>query len=466
MKWQIIILFVLVFHSMQVSKGQEQFLYYKDFISKVEKNHPLSKKYENTVAASELKFQAARGNYDPFVNASYENKFYTSKNYYSVLHSEIKQPLFTSQYIKLGYDYGQGNFVSPEEKTPAAGIPYLGVEASILQGLLIDKRRAEVLKTKYYKDYAEADRKVLMNDLFYLSSIRYINWALAEKELELYTYFTELAKLRLDGIAALTLIEEKAPIDTVEAGLLYNSRIMDLQLVTMDYQKAKADVMSMYWGEDGMIPANADLLKPDSLEKFYEMARQLALQFNTVNSSNNPVLVKYKALDKVLKVDQRYKAELIKPKVDVKYNFLMPDNYTAENIVNTNSYKWGASVSFPFFLRNARNENKIAKLEIRNNNLEIDNKTNELNLKQQAVTSNISILLNQMLVAERSALYGRKMVEAERLKFDNGESTLFLINTRETKWLETEIKLARLRAKFIQMAFEYIYLEGSLKFVQ
>ena len=40
------------------------------------------------------------------------------------------------------------------------------------------------------------------------------------------------------------------------------------------------------------------------------------------------------------------------------------------------------------------------------------------------------------------------MLTAEQVKFDNGESSIFLLNSRENKKLESEIKLIELKAQY------------------
>ena len=70
----------------------------------------------------------------------------------------------------------------------------------------------------------------------------------------------------------------------------------------------------------------------------------------------------------------------------------------------------------------------------------------------------------QLQNADRSAKYSKQLVEAERLKFENGESSLFLLNTRENKWLETELKLAEYKLKFIKTVLNIIYLNGNLDY--
>lgn len=153
---------------------------------------------------------------------------------------------------------------------------------------------------------------------------------------------------------------------------------------------------------------------------------------------------------------------MLKPKLDLSYNFLsgssVPYNFSTAN------YKWGASLSFPLLFRNPRGEYKIAKLLTSNNTLELDNQKNLLANKRRIIAESGRVLLRQIQNAQRSAFFSQQLVDAERLKFTNGESSLFLVNTRENKWLETELKLLDFKLKFVKTVLEAIYVDGSLNY--
>ena len=106
----------------------------------------------------------------------------------------------------------------------------------------------------------------------------------------------------------------------------------------------------------------------------------------------------------------------------------------------------------------------MAKVISQNNSFEIANKTNELDYKINILKQTINILSQQLQNADRTAKYSKQLVEAERLKFENGESSLFLLNTRENKWLESELKLAEYKLKFIKTILNIIYLNGNLNY--
>lgn len=106
----------------------------------------------------------------------------------------------------------------------------------------------------------------------------------------------------------------------------------------------------------------------------------------------------------------------------------------------------------------------MANIDLQNNSLELKLKQNEIALKKDQIKKSISVLSQQLKNATKSVTYNKLLVDAERLKFDNGESSLFLLNTRENKLLETELKLAEYKLKFIKTVINLIYLNGDLNY--
>lgn len=56
-----------------------------------------------------------------------------------------------------------------------------------------------------------------------------------------------------------------------------------------------------------------------------------------------------------------------------------------------------------------------------------------------------------------------KLLEAEQLRFGLGETTLFVLNIRENKALETNQKLLELKAKFYQAFASLNWASGQLQ---
>lgn len=438
---------------------------YKLLFSTINSEHPFAKKADAVKELGQRQLQAARGNYDPEVKSTAEGKYFKNTNYYSVFKSEFKQPIFTSQYLKAGYEYGQGLYLNPQYSTSASGLPYVGIEAGLLQGLLFDKRRAEVLKGGFYKEYYKYESQVMLNDLYESAASSYAHWLYSLQLVKLNRYFLQTARDRFGALYGLVEIGEKPGIDTVEAAILLQGRDLELQSALAELTKAENDLRFYFLNANDDLKASAGLQTNDSLSSLFDSGLKMYMAIAQQSVTNNPMLQQYFAKRGLLGTEVRLRRELIKPKLDVSYNFL---NGSATNDLlyfGTANYKYGASLSFPLLLRNSRNEHKIAKLQMLNNEFDLMAKQSQLDLKQQALLQSAKIVLQQIVTVNRAVEYSKQLLEAERLKFENGESSLFLLNTRENKLLESELKLADYKIKFLDQLFQIIHLGGSLNYL-
>lgn len=454
---------VFILASSSVYSQTSDVLSYESFLKNVMENHPIAKKADNIKEYGELQYKAAKGNFDPNLSGVYDNKCFNNSNYYSVLSSGVKIPLFTAQNLKFGYEYGVGSNVNPEQYTSSYGMPYLGLEVGLLQGLVIDYRRAEVMKSKEYVEYYSAEKKIQLNNLLFESSLKYFDWLFSLKQVSLNDYFLNLARQRLIGIESLASIGERAAVDTIEAAIFYQSRLLDLQNSEIENQKQNNELSTFNWGSDG--PSLVTTYKSsDSLDGYFNKLKISLISLLNQDSLSNPIISKYNSLQEILEIDNKLKREMIKPKLNVNYNLLSYNSNSYSPVYSQNNYKWGVDLSFPLLLRKSRNEFKMSKLNSQNNSFELVNKNNELNFKINALKQNIGRIAEQLQNAERSVKYNKLLVDAEKLKFSNGESSLFILNSRESKWLESELKFSEYKLKFIKTILNIVYLKGNLNY--
>lgn len=440
---------------------------FNEFIELVKKEHPLYKKAGNMVDIGKYQAASASGLFDPQLNGNIDNKYFSSRNYYTQANAEIKQGLYSGQSIKAGYEYGYGPQINPESKTPLTGLPYLGIEFSLLQGLIIDKRRYEVLKGKQYEKIFEAESKIEMNELLLISSELYLNWLKDYTITDINKRFLETANQRLKALVTLSEVGERPAIDTIEASILNQSREIEYFNSKVQLNKSFYQFLSFVWANDSN-NSKQNFIPTQAMSKLTEQCYSKSVFAENFTSSQNPYLNLYNNKSNLLNLERKYKAELVKPKLDLKYNFLANNNPNFNNETSNsyflNNYKWGAGFSMPLFLRTSVNDLKIAKLNLKNNNYELANKTAELENKITAMKGNMSLLANQIELAQKTLNYSRLLMEAEKIKFENNESSLFLLNTRESKVLESEIKLIETQYKFISAYFYLVYLKGDLAY--
>ena len=74
------------------------------------------------------------------------------------------------------------------------------------------------------------------------------------------------------------------------------------------------------------------------------------------------------------------------------------------------------------------------------------------------------IRLNEQLqITDQMQQNFRQLLKNEELRFNQGESSLFLVNSREMKWLETLQKQTELRVKYLTSAYQLQWAAGTLR---
>ena len=126
-------------------------------------------------------------------------------------------------------------------------------------------------------------------------------------------------------------------------------------------------------------------------------------------------------------------------------------------------YQYGIKFEMPLFLSEGRGEYRMAKLKLEASKL-------DLNLKQQQVEIKVKQYFNEYVnlkkqIILQSAAYSNytQLLKAEETRFFNGESSLFLINSRESKALEAQEKLIELKTKYYKTIYGLQWSAGLLQ---
>lgn len=182
--------------------------------------------------------------------------------------------------------------------------------------------------------------------------------------------------------------------------------------------------------------------------------------------NSHPKLSALNFKQQILEVDRRAKLQNLLPTLDLNYIFLnrgySADKFFAQPLFE-NNYKYGVQFGMPLFLREARGEYGQAKLKLagidyttRQTSLEIENKV-------KASFSEILSMQMQTLLFQDNLRNQALLLKAEETKFSIGESSMFLINSREIKLLETRQKLVVLKTKFFKSLVGIQWSAGQIR---
>jgi outer membrane protein TolC len=128
-----------------------------------------------------------------------------------------------------------------------------------------------------------------------------------------------------------------------------------------------------------------------------------------------------------------------------------------------NNFKYGVQFGLPIFQREARGDYRVAKIKIQANELKLDQARLEISNKVRAAFNEILSMQQQVDFMQQNLKNQQLLLRAEEVKFSLGESSLFLVNSRENKLLETEQKYAELRSKFFNSLLSMQAAAGILR---
>ncbi|MDL2145002.1 TolC family protein [Flavobacterium tructae] len=431
--------------------GQQPFskeLTYNEFLGYVKKYHPLVKNANLEVSKAQANLMMARGGFDPKIEVDFSQKKFKDKEYYSILNSSFKIPTWYGIELKAGFDNNEGVYLNPENTTPNQGLTSFGISVPIGQGLFINQRMADVRKAKIQIKLSQAERKLQAVGILYDASLAYFNWKKNFEEMKLYEMYNNNAEIRLKGIKSLIEQGDKPAIDSIEAGIIVRNRALSLEDSKLKLTKAKLELSNYMWLENNIPLEISDELVPETA---LESTLQETLKTNDLlqgdtNLETHPKLNALQNKIDLLKVEKDLKQNMLLPKINVGYSYLSDpryiDNYKFDD------YKVGLEFYFPLFLRKERGSLKLAKYKLQENEFALALERTQLTNKISAQKVEINSLIRQKKLVKNLVENNAAMLTSEERLFSFGESSLFLINTRENNLVSAKLTAIALDNRF------------------
>ena len=426
-----------------------------EFIEVVKKYHPVAKQSQLIPEQAKSELLIARGGWDPTIYSTYDSKTYDGAYYYSYFENKISVPVWYGIEISAGYDFVYGRNINNESKLPKDGLGYLGVSVPLLKNMLIDKQRAALRKAQIFREASEQQRLMILNDLLLDALKAYYNWSYAYNEYQIYKEATAVAVVRFNATVQSNLFGDRAAIDTTEALTQLQNRQFQLNDARLLFLNSGVEISNFLWLDNDqprafdttIIPAplNAEFTQPEiQLSKIDELAFQLR--------QTHPELLNYNFKLRQLDIERKLKIENLKPTLNAKYNVLSERfNFQSNTgILFTNNYKFGLNFSMPLGFMQGRGALRLTKIEIQNTKYAIDFKQQELTNKLKTYFNELINLQQQTRLYQQTVAGYKTLFDGETTRFNNGESSLFLVNARENRYLDSQVKLRELQAKYFK----------------
>ncbi len=441
------VLFFLLFTTW-ISAQSPNVLTYNEYLGYVKKFHPLVKSANLKVSAAQANLMMARGGFDPKIEVDFDQKQFKDKEYFSLLNSSFKIPTWYGIEIKAGFDNSEGIYVNPQNTLPNQGLTSLGINVPLGQGLLINQRMADLRKSKIQLQLGEAERKLQATEVLYEASLAYFNWKRSYEEVKLYQTYLQNAMVRFEGVSQLIKNGDKPSIDSVEAGITVRNRKLNLEESLLKLAKSKLELETFLWLENNIPLELQDTIIPEeNLElTIKETLRTNDLMLANPSIENHPKIDALESKIGILEVERKLKANQLLPKIDLGYHYLSEPN--AFSNTDFNNYKVGVNFSFPIFLRKERGSLKMTQFKIQDTQFELNLQKLQLTNKITAQQTEIEALIKQRNIITNLVDDYTTMLNAEERLFSFGESSLFIINSRENNLVMAQLSRLSLENRY------------------
>ncbi len=451
-KNSLVIIFVfpllLMFFSVKAQNNSDEVLRFDEFLAYVKKYHPIVKQANLTINESEAQLMSARGGFDPKIEVDYDRKTFKNTKYYDRLNTSFKIPTWYGIELKANFEDNQGSFLNPEAMLPEDGLYSAGISFSMAQGFLINKRMADLKKAKLFVNQAKVDRDIQVNTILYQAALAYFNWLQAYNKLLLFQDFLKNAEIRFNAVKQNVNLGESAAIDSTEARITVYDRTLNLEKSKVNLMKSRLELSNFLWLNDFPVELQETIIPDLDSEIIIDQTLSISeFDIGNFDVEMHPKLqslnIKYQSLN----IERRLKSNMLLPRIDLQYNFLSetPD---LVNSFNTSAYKSGVTISFPLFLRKERGDLKRSKLKMQDTNLEIASVKLDVGNKIKALQNELESFTVQNEVTAKMVTNYVVLLQAEERKFNIGESSLFLVNSRESKLIDAKLKAIEIQNKF------------------
>ena len=433
-------------------------LTFDTFFDVVRRNHPVVRQARLIEEGADGDVTAAIGNFEPKVEATWEQKRFGSNPasqslYYNYADVAVKIPTPFGADFKIGYERASGRFINPQNTTPANGLFSAGFSLPLGQRILTDERRTALRVARALRDVAQAERQGMTNKLLFSAAKSYSEWYATALQLQVIREGVQLADVRYNAIRGRVRAGDAAGIDSIEAAAELNRRRAQVQGAQQAYFAATMDLTSYLWDGRGQpqdlsptnVPSDSGLGRAtlDSAAVPALLARVLAV---------HPDVRKAEGKFDEAAADRALARQAIQPLVSADLSALRAQGGTFDvgNALNRDgNYKGAVNFSSPLLFFKERGKFRSTDAKADRADLELRETRRDVTLLVRTAINDLSQFEAQLALQRDAVRLFRILSAGEQAKFDAGESTLFLVNSRERAVLDEELKYVALQAKYL-----------------
>jgi outer membrane protein TolC len=437
-----------------------------DFYELIVENHPTVKQANLLTESARQEIRLARGSFDPKIEAEFNKKQFNGQEYYDIFNGALKFPTFFPIDPSIGIEKNSGPYLNPERYISDEYNNqqlYAGISLPLGRGLITDERRTTLRQAELFKDMAEAEQVKIINKLLLDAAKHYWDWCYTYYNYSLLNRSVVIAREIFERTKVNYTFGEASVVDTVQARITWQQRVIEQQEAFLSFKNSGLSLSTMLWDSLGN-PLDLDLtwMPVLTMDAWAFASADLKALIDQARS-NHPELKKIEVKIDQLETEKRLAVENLKPRLNLNYYAinqpLGPDGEFSYAF--NDNYKFGLDFSFPIFLRKERAKLAIARLKISNTQWERTLTERQI-INHLEATYNRLTNLRSILASQAQMVVGyERLLEAELMNLEQGESDLFKLNLQLEKLIEAQSKWIKLLAENEKHKAELYWAAGT-----
>ena len=406
-------------------------------LQNVHKNYPLILKQQEELNSAVAETQAATGAFDSYLSSKHDERlsgFYDGK----VTSLQAVKPLsFLNSEVGLGARKSDRNFPIYEGKNDTLddGELFAKIKLSLLQNRDIDDNRSNLRQKKVKEEIKRIEFRQKQLEAQQKATSTYWKWFYSLQNKRITNELYDLAIKRQE------MFEKKFKAgDTSKLKLLENNQYIYkrkalLESAKLEELNARIDLSLWLWNDKGEKYTHESLNHLPE-EKFKVIPRD-TIPENLL--ANNPLVDILNKEIMYYEINQEIGENKLMPKLDLTYDY-SDDRGNGSKTLQGAEHRVMLELKIPLERDLGKGKIASAKSKINAKNLELVYLKNQLKLYFFKYQAMMQTLINNHETYMNEVKLAKKLVTAEKRQFEAGQSSLFMINIREEKQAESEVK--------------------------
>lgn len=383
----------------------------------------------------------AEGRFDLAMKANYDGDFLGAYRN-DVYKAGVEQATqFQGMTYFAGYQLGRGSFGSYDGKqqTDSAGEYKVGVKMPALRDRSVDGRRADLQKALIGRRIAElgVDQQRLV--IVQLATRRFYDWLAAGRRFEVARGVLKTAEARDGQLKEASRLGQIPSIDVTDNQKAIRTRRAQVIEAERALQQAAIE-LSLYYRDDAgqpvlpgasMLPGSfpaMKLIEPSRLDEDIDLALK-----------RRPEIRRFQAQRSQVEVDRKLARNQLLPGVDVVLSYA---RQTGDRAVRRGPDDLVAGLIFdmPAQRRAAKGREQLALARIEQFDQREKFARDQVAAEVRDAYSALQTAYDRAKVLREEVEITEQLETAERVRFELGEGTLFLVNLREQATFDTALR--------------------------